>query len=249
LQPEQQRARAEAAGGLTFAEVGTELGVTPAAAKMRFVRALRALRDGGAGAFPSAYCLRPRQCWLPQQSRSSRRGRAKTSGGLVTERALAALPTKAPVMHVVLEQLLGTRMNLETGRQSPVLVRSESWYDQERALLRIRGYRDGRLLADSTVRDAGDSFDAAMVVGFAQAVEVFRKALADGRAHVVGEARIRGRDVYPLDAEPEPGGFQGPVRIAIDKHTYELVQLRAGRRSSSPTAPAASDLVAASPSS
>jgi hypothetical protein len=84
------------------------------------------------------------------------------------------------------------------------------------------------LLADSTVRDAGDSFDAAMVVGFAQDVEVFRKALADGRARVVGEARIRGRDVYLLDAEPEPGGFQGPVRIAIDKHTYELVQLRAG---------------------
>jgi hypothetical protein len=149
-------------------------------------------------------------------------------GGLVTERALAALPTKAPVMHVVLEQRLGTRMNLETGRLSPVLVRSESWYDRERSLLRVRGYRDGRLLADSTVRDAGNSLDAAMVMGFAQAADVIRKALADGRARVVGEARIRGRDVYLLDAEPEPGGYQGPVRIAIDKHTYELVQLRAG---------------------
>jgi hypothetical protein len=152
----------------------------------------------------------------------------ENSGGLVSERALAALPARGPVMHVILEQRLGTRVDLETERQSPVLVRSESWYDQERALLRVRAYRDGRLLADSTVRDAGYSFDAAMVVGFAQAVEVFRKALADGRARVVGEARIRGRDVYLLDAEPEPGGFQGPVRIAIDKHTYELVQLRAG---------------------
>ena len=148
--------------------------------------------------------------------------------GLVPERALAALPAKAPVMHLVLEQQLGTRVNLETGRLSPVLVRSESWYDQERSLLRVREYRDGRLLGDWTVRAAGNSFDAAMVMGFAQAADVIRKALADGRARVVGEARIRGRDVYLLDAEPEPGGYQGPERIAIDKHTYELVQLRRG---------------------
>jgi hypothetical protein len=149
-------------------------------------------------------------------------------GGLVTERALAALPTKAPVMHVVLEQRVGTRVHLETGRLSSVPVRSESWYDQERALLRVRGYRDGRLLADSTVRAASDSLDAAMVLGFAQAADVIRKALADGRARIVGEARIRGRDVYLLDAEAEPGGIQGPMRIAIDKHTYELVQVRSG---------------------
>lgn len=62
----------------------------------------------------------------------------------------------------------------------------------------------------------------------AEAADAIREALADGRARVVGEARIRGRDVYLLDAEPEPGSFQGPIRIAIDKHTYELVQLRAG---------------------
>jgi DNA-directed RNA polymerase specialized sigma24 family protein len=46
LQPEQQRVLAlKLLRGLRFAEVGTELGVTPAAAKMRFVRALRALRE------------------------------------------------------------------------------------------------------------------------------------------------------------------------------------------------------------
>jgi hypothetical protein len=147
----------------------------------------------------------------------------------VTERALAALPTTAPVMHVVLAQRVGTRVHLETGRLSSVPVRSESWYDQERALLHVRGYRDGRLLADSTVRAAGDSLDAAMVLGFVQAADVIRKALADGRARIVGEARIRGRDVYLLDAEAEPGGIQGPMRIAIDKHTYELVQVRSGQ--------------------
>jgi hypothetical protein len=66
-------------------------------------------------------------------------------------------------MHAALEQRLGTRVHLGTGRMSPVVVRTESWYDQERSLLRVRGYRDGRLLGDSTVPDAGNSFDAAMV--------------------------------------------------------------------------------------
>jgi hypothetical protein len=151
-----------------------------------------------------------------------------SGGGLVTERALAALPARGPVMHVIVEQRLGTRMELETGRLSPVLVRTESWYDQERSLLRVRAYGDGRLLGDATGRDTGDSFDTALVLGFARGAEIFRQALADGRARVVGEARIHGRDVYLLDAEPEPGGSQGPTRIAIDKHTYELVQLRLG---------------------
>jgi RNA polymerase sigma-70 factor, ECF subfamily len=46
LQPEQQRVLAlKLLRGLRFAEVGAELGVTPAAAKMRFVRALSALRE------------------------------------------------------------------------------------------------------------------------------------------------------------------------------------------------------------
>lgn len=148
--------------------------------------------------------------------------------GLVPERALAALPAPAPVMHAVLEQRMGTRVHLKTGRLSPVLVRSESWYDQERALLRVRGYRDGRVLGDSTFRDAGDSSAAWMVLSFAQAAELFRQALADGRARVVGEARIRGHDVYLLTAEPKPNGFQGSMLTAIDKHTYELVQVRGG---------------------
>jgi RNA polymerase sigma-70 factor, ECF subfamily len=46
LQPDQQQVLAlKLLRGLRFAEVGAELGVTPAAAKMRFVRALSALRE------------------------------------------------------------------------------------------------------------------------------------------------------------------------------------------------------------
>jgi RNA polymerase sigma-70 factor (ECF subfamily) len=46
LPTEQQRVLAlKLLQGLRFAEVATELGVTPAAAKMRFVRALSALRE------------------------------------------------------------------------------------------------------------------------------------------------------------------------------------------------------------
>jgi RNA polymerase sigma factor (sigma-70 family) len=46
LQPEQQRVIAlKLLRGLPFAETATELGVSTAAAKMRFVRALKALRE------------------------------------------------------------------------------------------------------------------------------------------------------------------------------------------------------------
>jgi Sigma-70, region 4 len=46
MQPEQQQVLTlKLVRGLRFADVGAELGVTPAAAKMRFVRALRALRE------------------------------------------------------------------------------------------------------------------------------------------------------------------------------------------------------------
>jgi RNA polymerase sigma factor (sigma-70 family) len=46
LQPEQQQVLTlKLLRGLRFAEVATELGVTPAAAKTRFVRALSALRE------------------------------------------------------------------------------------------------------------------------------------------------------------------------------------------------------------
>jgi RNA polymerase sigma-70 factor, ECF subfamily len=46
LQPDQQRVLAlKLLRGLRFTEVGAEHGVTPAAAKMRFVRALGALRE------------------------------------------------------------------------------------------------------------------------------------------------------------------------------------------------------------
>jgi hypothetical protein len=146
------------------------------------------------------------------------------AGSLIAERALAALPERGPVLHGVLEFRFATQVNLKTGRSRPVPLRIESWYDEERELLRTRAWRQGQLLGDTTSRDAGDSFEAAIVQGFAKAADVTRKALVDGRARVIGEDRVRGHEVYWIAAtSPEDdNGFD----VAVDRDTYELVQTR-----------------------
>jgi hypothetical protein len=145
-------------------------------------------------------------------------------GSIVTERALAALPAGGPVLHAVLEYRYGEWVELKTGRPRQLLARSEAWYDEERELFRSRGWRGGRLIGDVTVDEAGDSFDAAMVTGFAQTAEIVRRSLENGRMRVAGEDRVHERDVYWLEAtSPEDdNGFD----VAVDRNTYELVQVR-----------------------
>ena len=145
-------------------------------------------------------------------------------GSIVTERALAALPARGPVLHAVLEYRYGEWVELKTGRPKQLLARSEAWYDEERQLLRGRGWRAGRPFGDVTVDEAGDSFDAAMVKGFEQTADIVRRSLENGRMRVAGEDRVRGRDVYWLEATSakDDNGFD----IAVDRNTYELVQVR-----------------------
>ena len=145
-------------------------------------------------------------------------------GSIVPERALAALPARGPVLHAVLEYRYGEWVELKTGRPKQLLARSEAWYDEERQLLRGRGWRAGRPFGDVTVDEAGDSFDAAMVKGFEQTADIVRRSLENGRMRVAGEDRVRGRDVYWLEATSakDDNGFD----IAVDRNTYELVQVR-----------------------
>jgi hypothetical protein len=145
-------------------------------------------------------------------------------GSIVTERALAALPARGPVLHAVLEYRYGEWVELKSGRPRQLLARSESWYDEERQLFRSRGWRGGRPVGDVTVDEAGDSFDAAMVKAFAQSAEIVRRSLENGRMRVVGEDRVRGRDVYWLEttSPKDDNGFD----VAVDRNTYELVQVR-----------------------
>jgi hypothetical protein len=145
-------------------------------------------------------------------------------GSLVTERALAALPARGPVLHAVLEYRYGEWVELETGRPKQLLLRTEAWYDEGRQLLRIRAWRGERLHSDTTVDEAGNSFDAAMISGFAQTAEIVRRELENGRMRVTGEGRVRGRDVYWLGVT-SPRDDNG-MDVAVDRNTYELVQVR-----------------------
>src|SRR5215217_4602765 len=145
-------------------------------------------------------------------------------GSIVTERALAALPARGPVLHAVLEYRYGEWVELKSGRPRQLLARSESWYDEERQLFRSRGWRGGRPVGDVTVDEAGDSFDAAMVKGFAQSAEIVRRSLENGRMRVAGEDRVRGREVYWLEttSPKDDNGYD----VAVDRDTYEFVQVR-----------------------
>jgi hypothetical protein len=146
-------------------------------------------------------------------------------GSIVPERALAALPARGPVLHAVLEYRYGEWVELKTGRPRQLLLRTEAWYDEERQLFRSRGWRGGRLLGDVTVDEAGDSFETTMVGAFAQTAEIVRRSLENGRMRVAKEDRVRGRDVYWLEAtSPED---DNRVDVAVDRSTYELVQVRA----------------------
>jgi hypothetical protein len=150
---------------------------------------------------------------------------------LVTERALAALPARGPVLHALLEYRYGEWVELRTGRPKQLLLRTEAWYDEERQLFRSRGWRGGRLLGDVTVDEAGDSLDAAMVSAFAQTADIVRRSLENGRMRLAGEDRVRGRDVYWLEAaSPED---DNRVDVAVDRSTYELVQVRGRQPDSS----------------
>jgi len=62
------------------------------------------------------------------------------------------------------------------------------------------------------------------VKGFAQSAEIVRRSLENGRMRVAGEDRVRGREVYWLETtSPEDdNGYD----VAVDRNTYELVQVR-----------------------
>jgi hypothetical protein len=162
----------------------------------------------------------------------------------VVERAGAGLPS-GPVLHAVLEVPLRavidspvpvrvTNVDLRTGVETPVVARTELWYDARQRRLHQLESINGAVVADSlqtrhgTVRSsgAGDSDPPTIDPGLGGFFEGYGRALEDGTVKVRGTGIVRGRRVRWLRFPPRPGPYAEDV--AVDVKTERPVLLRQG---------------------
>jgi hypothetical protein len=158
------------------------------------------------------------------------------------DRALAAI-SSGPVLHAVLEvpiskitsgpePRLSSIIDPRTGRERPIMTRTEIWYDANGERLRRVYSVEGAVVAD-WVQSAGAAdrsgaapgqrpvFDPALTAFF----KGYRRALADRTAVESGSGVIEGRSVKWLrfPATKEIGLAR---EVAVDAETYEPVLLR-----------------------
>jgi hypothetical protein len=159
---------------------------------------------------------------------------------LATERALAALGDD-PVVHAIVEQPgeRTTIIELASGRERVVPLRTEYWYDGERGILRARLSSGERLLPGGEYLHSSEGFFTDRGVHRGQkppqldpALERFasgyREALASGDATVVGEELIDGRKAIILRFSL-PAGSSGEhisEDVAVDAEHYRPLRFR-----------------------
>lgn len=148
--------------------------------------------------------------------------------GIVDE-ALAAIPARGPVVHVIVRARTFDRtlVEVKSQREVPSITEVELWFDERSQRLHTKVRRDGALTADilesptGAVSEAGPVRRARGSVPVSPAVAVFatgyRRALASERARVVGEAVYSGRPVYWLKVTTPNGASE---RVAIDRRTF-----------------------------
>jgi hypothetical protein len=142
--------------------------------------------------------------------------------GFVVERALAAIDTRGPVVHVTLRISRGSRVELSTGKTSHPAAVSDVWYDRGAGLVRLVGRRDGKVVADQTY-SGKDALDAAFYTGFVEAADWYRAALKTGKVREAGSGEWRGRPVYWL--EDLDSSTPGTIRVGVDRNTYMPIVL------------------------
>jgi hypothetical protein len=135
--------------------------------------------------------------------------------GTVLGRALAAIETRGPVLHLTL------RMDLKRPPENVPAVTTESFYDRSRHLVRMVSTSEGRTVSDYTTTAIEDEFSS--FPGLLDEADFYRKALETGEAKVVGKGEFRGRPVYWVELE-KGGGFS--LRIGVDRDTYQPVVFR-----------------------
>jgi hypothetical protein len=137
-------------------------------------------------------------------------------GPSLADRALAAVGTQ-PVLHVVVRYSNGDRIDLRTGRRTPVDWTGEVWYDAGRHVFRSETRVDGRVV----FRNSGTGSLAAEP--FLVSADLYRRALEQGKLRSVGHDVVRGHRVLVVEAPTASGGR---IRADLDARTYRLVRMR-----------------------
>ena len=136
--------------------------------------------------------------------------------GSVLDRALAAIDSKGPVVHMTV------RMDVQRGgRTFPSLI-DESFYDKQQGLVRVISRSDGKVVGDYTAAAAEDEFS--FFPGLLEGAAFYKQELANGDARIVGQGVWNGRPVYWLELA-KGGGLI--LRIGIDRDSYRPVVFRA----------------------
>jgi hypothetical protein len=135
------------------------------------------------------------------------------TGGIL-ERALAAIDTTGPVVHMTI------RLDQRSRGSSPVTT--ESFYSKRQGLVRVISRSNGQILADYTTRAADDEF--VTLPGLLEGAEYYRAALSSGRATIAGKGTWEGRSVHWIRVDGRGG--PGILEIGIDRDTYRPVVFR-----------------------
>lgn len=161
---------------------------------------------------------------------------------LATERALAAIGDQ-PVIHAIVESTrpLATVVDLPSGEETrQLLMRTEYWFDDEKALLRARITIDGGVLTEVLqTREGGVSelgpipgnpTEPQLPPGLAGFASQYRDALESGDARVIGETSVDGQEAVLLQIElrspPIDAGTVDYAEVAVDAETYEPLRFR-----------------------
>jgi len=136
----------------------------------------------------------------------------------VIDNALAALGTRGPVTHVVLETSLGSYiLDLRTGARTPVSGRAEIWYRPGVGLFARWSFRGSSVHTNFLpVGLSGDGSDA-----FAAS---YREQLITHQFHVTGTGKIGRTPVYWIESTPQILGSPDRTQVeqvAISKTTFK----------------------------
>lgn len=135
--------------------------------------------------------------------------------GGVLDRALAAIATQGPIVH------LTTKVEVSKGKEKFSPLVDESYYDKRRRLVHVITRSGGAVVADYTTSAIDDEF--ATFPGLLDQAAFYRRALASGQAKVVGTGNWHGRPVYWVELD-RGGAFR--MRVGVDRESYRPVVFR-----------------------